>query len=125
MPKNKPKNARDAVVFNYFSKMGKQSYEARRQKYGDDYMKKLSEKSKASFRKKRGVVNEEHPEKNCPICGFDHAFMTDLNRKSYGKAHAKYIKKQTAKKAREEKRLEREKARAAREPKPIVIIEDL
>lgn len=130
----KKSNIKDQIVHQHFSRMAKASWIARQAKFGPNHMKDLSLKAAATFARRRGIVNVENPEKNCKICGFDHEQMNDENRKAYGKAHAKYMKKQQVQKAQAERKRQRMIAKGlinADDPieevevKPIVIIENL
>lgn len=90
-------NKRDQVVKTFFTNLGKKGGLTTAQKYGNDYMKELSKKA-VTERKRRAamrqpVTNLDEPAKNCKICGFDHAYISEWNREKYAKAHEEHLLK--------------------------------
>lgn len=86
---------KNQIVHNHFSELGKKSAEVRSAKYGPDYMASLSKRGVEARRlnavKRALVINLDNSERNCEVCGADHAQINDDNRQTYAKAHKKYL----------------------------------
>lgn len=90
-------NKRDQIVKKYFSDIGKMGGSKTVETHGKDYMRELSRKAveerKRRARMRKPVVNLDDPEKNCKVCGFDHAYISEWNRDKYAKAHEAHLLK--------------------------------